>query len=248
MDYREREDIAEDRAHKLIELVRPHLPIEARVTGLPDAWLLVGPALLARQVGTLEAIFALRSLSREADALILLRSLYEHAVTFVWLAVEPGAERLGKFRKSDLVSRLELDKDMRKLGEPALSDDVRQRFESESDALPERMPKLEKLTEEADQHWGGSIPRWEEGTLKSYRGLFASAYRRQSKIAHPSEMGLNGVIVDLPDGTKRVQLEIRDPEMHGPFGLGIILFAFSLYIAAQTLGWPQAADISAAFD
>jgi hypothetical protein len=247
MDHREREDIAADRADRLIALVRPQLPIEVRVTDLSAAWGLVGPALLARQVGTLEAIFALRPLGRQADALTLLRSLYEHAVTFVWLAADPG-ERLGRFRKSDLISRLELDNDMRHLGEPPLSDGVRRRFEAERDALPDRMPKLEKLTEEADRHWASSIPRWQAGTVRSYRRLYASAYRRQSMVAHPSEMGLNGVFVDLPDGRKRVQLEGRDPEMRGPYGLGVIVFAFSLYVAAPVLGWPQASAVDAAFD
>jgi hypothetical protein len=247
-DHHEREDIAADRADRLIALVRPHLPIEVRITDLPEVWGLVGPALLARQVGTLEAIFALRPLGREADALTLLRSLYEHAVTFVWLAADPGAERLGRFRKSDLISRLELDKDMRRLGEPPLSNGVRRRFATECDALPDRMPKLEKLTEEADGHWAGSIPRWQAGTVKSYRGLYASAYRRQSMVAHPSEMGLNGVFVDLPDGRKRIQLEGRDPEMRGPFGLGVIVFAFSLYVAGRVLGWPRASAVDAAFD
>jgi len=36
--------------------------------------------------------------------------------------------------------------------------------------------------------------------------------------------------------------------MHGPFGLAVVLVAFSLYIAAETLDWPATADIDAAFD
>ncbi|MCW2980623.1 MAG: hypothetical protein JWO14_2350 [Solirubrobacterales bacterium] len=74
------------------------------------------------------------------------------------------------------------------------------------------------------------------------------AYRRHSAIAHPSLMGLNFVVVDLPDGSKRVQLEQRDPEMHGPFGLGVILLAFSLYIAGQAIGWLAQDEVTAAFE
>ena len=241
-DYREREEIAERRARNLIELLSPQLPLEVTVEGPADAWALVGPCLLARQIGALEAIFALRPLDREADALILLRSLYEHAVTFAWLAVEPGAERQRMLLKSDLISRLELDKDMREIGQPPLDDEVRERFERERDGLPERLPKLHELAEEADRHWGGTLPGWADSPESSYRGLYAIAYRRQSMIAHPSLMGLNGVYVDLDDGAKRVQIEQRDPEMHGPFGLGVILLAFSVYIAAETLDWPIPAD------
>lgn len=61
-------------------------------------------------------------------------------------------------------------------------------------------------------------------------------------------MGLNFVTVDLPDGSTRIQLEERDPEMNGPLGLGVILFAFSLYVAADSIGWPKPEGIDAAFD
>ncbi len=242
MDYREREEIAERRGRDLIELLDPHLPLEVRVEGPADAWALVGPCLLARQVGALEAMFALRPLDREADALILLRSLYEHAVTFAWLAIEPGAERQRKFLKSDLISRLELDKDMQAIGQPPLSDEVRRRFERERDGLPEKMPKLHELAEVVDGHWGPILPGWADSPDHSYRGLYAIAYRRQSMVAHPSLMGLNGVYVDLDDGAKRVQLEQRDAEMHGSYGLGGILLAFSVYIAAEALDWPIPVD------
>jgi hypothetical protein len=243
MNYQEREEIAERRGRDLIELLSPQLPLEVRVEGPADAWALVGPCLLARQIGALEAIFALRPLDREADAIIVLRSLYEHAVTFAWLAVEPGAEGQRKFLKSDLISRLELDKDVREIGQPPpLTDEVRERYERERDGLPEKMPKLHELAEEADRHWGGTLPGWADSPDHSYRGLYAIAYRCQSMIAHPSLMGLNGVYVDLDDGAKRVQIEQREPEMHGPYGLGVILLAFSVYIAAEKLDWPIPAD------
>lgn len=248
MERDQRDELNEKRAGTLIGLVRRYLPLEVRVKDLPDVWRLYGPALLARQAGTLEAMFALRPLNREADALVLLRTLYEHGVTFAWLAADPGIDRIGRFRKSDLVSRIELDKDMQKLNEPALAEDVRRRFERERDALPGSLPKLEKLTEDADRRWRDVLPGWEEGTAKTYRGLYASAYRRQSMVAHPSEMGLNFVAADLPDGAVRVQLEQQDPETRGPFGLSVIVVAFSLYIASHSLGWPRTEEINAVFD
>lgn len=83
-------------------------------------------------------------------------------------------------------------------------------------------------------------------SLSDARRLPAGSWRSSSAIAHPSLMGLDFVTVDLSDGGKRVQLEERDPEMRGPFGLGPILFACSLYIAGQTLRWPDV-DVDAAF-
>jgi hypothetical protein len=46
------------------------------------------------------------------------------------------------------------------------------------------------------------------------------------------------------DGShKRVQLEERPPDMHGPFGLATIVFALGLYVAAETIGWPGKFEI-----
>lgn len=249
MDYREREEIAERRGRNLIELLSPHLPLEVRVEGPADAWQLVGPGLLARQVGSLEALLALRPLDRQADAFVLLRTLYEHAVTFAWFAADPGEDRHRRFLKSDTVARLDADDDARKVGVPLLDSENRAKYEAQRSRLPKQMPDLLQRAEVADAHWVGKVPTLKDSSeTHSYRGLYAIAYRHHSAIAHPTLMGLNFVTVDLHGGDLRVQLEERDPEMHGPFGLGAILLAFSLYIAGQTLSWPAAAEVSAAFD
>jgi hypothetical protein len=46
-------------------------------------------ALIARMAGILESTRPLAEPERQYDALILLRSLYEHVVTFLWLAIDP---------------------------------------------------------------------------------------------------------------------------------------------------------------
>jgi hypothetical protein len=249
VDQHERDEDNERRSQKLIAMVRGHLPIDVRVSGPADAWQLVGPALLARQVGSLEALFAQRPLDRQADGFVLLRTLYEHAVTFAWFAADPGADRHSRFLKSDAVARLEADEDIARLGISMLTTEERAKFEAQRDGLPKQMPDLSQRAEAADSHWAGKLEYLKESSsTHSYRGLYATAYRHHSAIAHPSLMGLNFVTVDLPDGMVRVRLEERDPDMNGPFGLGVILFAFSLYISGQTLGWPEADEIDAAFD
>lgn len=187
-----REELAEQRAKRLIALVEPQLPLDTYVTGAADAWQLDGPALLSRQT---------------------------------------------------------MDDDARKVGVELLDDVHRREFERQLSSLPKEMPDLLQRAAAADKHWVGRIPALEESSkTATYRGLYAIAYRRHSAVAHPSLMGLNFVTVDLPDGGKRVQLEERDPDMHGPFGLGPVLVAFSLYIASQTIGWPAADEVTAAFE
>jgi hypothetical protein len=85
-------------------------------------------------------------------------------------------------------------------------------------------------------------------TAKSFRGFYALAYRHESTITHATMLGLNLVTEDLPEGGRRVQLEKRDPDSHGPFGRATLMFGFSLLIAAEALpGWPSQAEVNAVF-
>ena len=245
---RESDVIAELRGRALVDLVRPCLPVDIEVDRPANAWPLVGPGLIARQAGTLEAILTLIPLDREADATVLVRSLYEHAVTFAWLAADPGEERLSRWVRSDRRQRLEIDDDSRQVGAPLLVPEAREQYEQTVESLPSDMPNRRQRAEVADAHWGETISGLETGTPMSFRGLYATAYRHHSSIAHPSDLGLNRVAVDLEDGRTRVQLEKRDPEARGPFGLATVIFGLALLVAAESLGWPTRASIEAVFD
>ena len=240
---------AAGRAQGLVALVRDHLPIEGPDLPPQAGWPLVGPALIARQAGTLEAILRLAPLRRSTDPLILARSLYDHAVTFAWLGAEPGQDRLERFLKTDAQARLRVDDDCRKIGEPMLSNDMRARFQAQVDEYPNSMPDLAGRAELADEHWAGRLPglRASDST-HSYRGLYAIAYRRQSALEHASLMGLNPVIADLPGGRKRIDLEGASEDESNPLSNGALLLGFSLYIASDQLGWPPRAAIGEVFD
>jgi hypothetical protein len=192
----------------LTALVRPYLPVDVLVHGPADAWPLVGPALIARATGSLEAILALVPLGREADADTLLGSLYEHVTTFAWLAGEPGEERMRRWLKSDCEARLRTDEDCRRVRVKILDDDRRNEFEETAAALPKGMPALLDRAEAADAHWVSRVTGLRDSTTPtSFRGLYAAAYRRFSAIAHPTNLGLKPVTVDLDGSHKRVQLE-----------------------------------------
>ena len=238
----DRDAVARGRA--LTALVRPYLPLDVLVHGPADAWPLVGPALIARATGGLEAILALVPLGREADADTLLRSLYEHVTTFAWLAAEPGEERMRRWLKSDCEVRLRTDDDCRKVGVKVLDEDRRKDLEDTVAALPKGMPVLLDRAQAADAHWASRITGLRDSTTPtSFRGLYAAAYRRFSAIAHPTNLGLNPVTVDLDGPHARVQLEERPPDMEGPFGLATIVYALGLYVAAETIAWPTKFEI-----
>jgi hypothetical protein len=245
----EHDRTARRRAEKLVELVALHLPVETSATAPSDSWALVGPALIARATGTLEAIFALLPEGRDSDALVLLRSLYEHVVTFAWLGADPTEERMQRWMKSDRQARLDADDDCRQLGVIVLTDEQRAMFERQVKNLPKEMPTLEQRTRAADTAWKSKIAGLRGSDQpRSFRGLYGIAYRHHSALAHPSDMGINRVVVDFGGGRQRVQLEKRDPEMTGPFGMAVVVYALGLLVASETLDWPPVDDVHAAFE
>ena len=136
--------------------------------------------------GTLEAILQLRPLRRYADGVALSRALFEHAVTFAWLAAGTGAERQRQFAKSDAVARLRIDNDCRALGHPVLTPEMRAWHEATRDSLEREMPSLVKRAEQADEAWAGKISGLHTGApLQSFRGFYALMYRNHSGLCAP---------------------------------------------------------------
>lgn len=80
----------EARGWELIGLVSAKLPRESEVTGDADAWPMIAAALTSRITGTMRSILRLLPDGVETDAGILLRTLYDHAVTLAWLAADPA--------------------------------------------------------------------------------------------------------------------------------------------------------------
>jgi uncharacterized protein DUF5677 len=107
------------RADALAALVEARLPVEDDVVGVHQAWPPVGPALFSRATGTLRSIMLLRPAGAHNDAARLLRSLYDHVVTFAWLAADLSAERLALWRPKDLVERLKADRERQKPANPS---------------------------------------------------------------------------------------------------------------------------------
>lgn len=203
------DDSQRSRAEALMELVTSRLPADFDVTSDHDAWPFLGYALVSRMTGTLDSVFRLQPTERGSDATTLVRSLYEHTVHFAWLSADPSAERIGQWRKHDLTERLKADNDAQRVGVELFEPARRKQVEAERDALPgANSLVLVNLAGEVDDHWEGKV----EGLrsrheAQSFRGLYATAYRFQSGLAHPSERSIHPVVQDLTETLKRVRLE-----------------------------------------
>lgn len=229
-----------ERASALAALVHPYFPMSVEAGSVDESWLLSGPALIARLTGTLEAIVQLRPLGRIADEIILSRSLFDHAATFAWLAADSGPDRQRRFARSDACARLKMDDDCQKLGVSLLTPELRAWEEANRDGLEKNMPDLAQRSVQVDKDWGGRHPLMDQKLFPTYRHLYAKMYRHHSGHEHPSALGLNVVAEDQPDGTTRVDLErVLDDSADALMGLVNLLYVRSLYIASQTLGWPD---------
>jgi hypothetical protein len=245
---RERDQNIHERGGELVELAARNLPQEFEATGDADAWPLIATALISRMTTTLRSILELHHLQSEADAGILLRSLYEHTVHLAWLGAEPSVQRIEAWRKHDLSERLKADTDARKHGVELFTDEARAELQAQVDQMRGGRLVLADLAAAADQHWSGTLPGMGASPeVRSFRGLYAIAYRHYSGVAHPSFRGLNRVLEDLSASRRRVRLE-AEYEGNGPYGLATVVFALGLYVTANTLGWPAAAEIEGAFE
>lgn len=231
------------RAAALAQAVEQQLPLEADSSGPADAWPLVGPALLAHATSNLKSIFVLRSHEAHNDSSRLLRSLYDHVVTFAWLAVDPPA-RLGPWRKADLQERLKMDRDFTDACEELLTDAGRAQMKSDVESIDAHAPDLASKAMNADNHWVPRIDGIEAEGLKSFRGFYTLLFRQHSGLVHATMRGLNHVSVDLDPPRKRVVLE-APLDGRGPYGMATVVYSLGLLVAGQSLGWPDGAEVEA---
>lgn len=231
------------RARALIDLASERYPHELRGNSIDDIWTMVAYGLIARMTNCLDAIVSLHEEHKAAESVILGRSLFDHVVTFAWLAAEPLG-RTPRFVKNDAYWRLKMDEDCRRLNIPSpLTDERRADFEAQLQ-LGKNMPDLAERAVQADRHWIGRIPILEPAPdVKSFRGFYAWAYRHNSSFEHASYMGLNSVAVELSDDLARV--DVSQSVVMRDVGLISVLYTIALQVAAEVLGKPDGKAVEA---
>jgi hypothetical protein len=112
-------EMIEQALSELTNIVRARLP--ERFYRGEGHWPLLAAALIARIAGIGESVAALLHLRRQADTQILVRSLYEHVLTYCWIAIYPR-DRVYAWRDHAAVQRKRLHKDAARLGIPVLTE------------------------------------------------------------------------------------------------------------------------------
>jgi len=248
--------LAQRRIARLLELLGSHRTV---TTAHPNPqelsnWDLVGPAMLFSAGSVLASLSHLANSpipGRQQDALILTRRLYEHVVEFAWIAINPVVNA-PRWVAEDLHHRVKVDDDAKLLGHPGLDPSKRHAYEVESKKY-KRLPKVNQLAEQADQHWSpqieghGTFPPSSGSKQWSLRALYLPAYRGGSAFVHPTAMSLRDFVG--PGGatntfTIGLLPEVQDSKVG--YVLAPILFSLMLLLAEKVLGWPNADDVRVA--
>jgi len=221
--------------------IEDELPLACDAMGDPQGeWRVVGPAFIARTAGSIDSLAMLGDRGRPEDAATLTRSLWEHSVTFAWLAINPS-DHLPLWhddaQRRDAVKQAEASH----YGITHLSDG-----EIAAGHAKARLVSFEQRARDADEYWSERIdglnPSQEGGrkALLSFYGTYTALYRTASAVAHPQRESLDGYV--SRDGVPGRPATVKRASSRGLAlaRLAVPLFSLAIVIAHRSLRWPSA--------
>lgn len=221
----------------LIKIVQNFYPQAWGDTGSHDNWPVIAAAHIVRATRSLEAICLLRSTGFGADATTVLRSLFEHVVTFAWLAIDPAAN-VPLWLKEDARARIAANTALESMDEPMFDDADTAYFRERIAGTTGGCPSVEGMAREADAHWATRIQHWDLTDPKNnFLGLYQLVYRFSSVYVHPRPVGLNIVLAAPMEGVLVVGGEAGD--LDEPVTWGPLVLLLGLLVGGPALGWPN---------
>lgn len=194
-------------------------------------WRLASTALVARMAGLVDTMALLADKRRPSDVLVLLRVLYEHVVTFAWLAIDPQV-RVEKWSDHAAYWQRKTHNDALTWGHSLLTD---AELAEADNAQP--LPSLEKRAAEVDDYWEPRIPGFRpRQDFLSIRGLYVGIYRMASRPTHAQAESVGGS-VDASRYPRVVKREAADDMVWS--ALAVPLFSMALMVSHRRLGWPD---------
>lgn len=196
-------------------------------------WPAAAAGLLARGVAILDTTTALAEQGRMADAHVSLRVMLEHAVVFCWIAIDPETN-LVEWRRWDDWRRLKVHRDAAKYDVEVLSSE---RLKGIGDPpAPRSVPDLAVLV---DQYWSDRSRGFRNDDIRTFRGLYATIYRRSSTLVHPTQEGMERHMQASADGIT-ISLDEQPAKPPVPVALALPMMALMLLVYAHHFDWPDA--------
>jgi hypothetical protein len=225
-----------DSVEETKEMVEGLFPLTVGVTADGDfaslAWPAAAAGLLARGVTIMESTATLAERGRIADAQVSLRVLLEHSLVFCWIAIDPEAN-LNEWRRWDDFRRLKVHNDASKFGVKVLSDE--QLAEIGKPPAPRSVADLAILV---DRYWSEQSDGFRDDDIRSFRGLYASVYRRTSTLIHPTQEGMERHLRSTNAGLV-ADLDELPAEPRALVALAVPMMAFMLIVYAYHFDFPK---------
>lgn len=227
---------------ELLTLVEERLP--ERFYRTEPFWRIGLTALVARMAGIVDSLTVLVTTQRQSDSLVLLRVLYEHVITFCWLAIDPEP-RVDRWAEHSTAQRLKLHRDAALFDITLMTDEE---LMNARDAR--RLPPLDQRADEVDEYWGPRIrgfrvnPSGGPKQILAMRGLYTALFRLASRPVHAE---VESVDACMEVGQRTLVRSERDESLFWS-GLAVPVFTHALLVCNKRLGWPGADEVSAIND
>jgi hypothetical protein len=224
---------------ELVALVDRYLP--QRVYRTEPRFRVLAAASLVRMAEAVETIMALLRDRRDIDALVLVRSLYEQAVTFMWVGIDPY-EHADLWVQDAERAQLKIHNEAKDYGFGFLTP-----REVASAERAKGMPRLADRAKQVDLHLTRDIAGMHDPNHPfSVRGLYTLLYRPGSRPTHSSPISLDPYITDRG---QHVSVERPDPAIvHSRrwYALVAPIFTMALIVASgRYFNWLDEAEIRA---
>jgi hypothetical protein len=198
-------------------------------------WAMYDAAALLRMSDTVEGMMLLMARRKDGEALVLLRSLYEQAVVFMWAAIDPE-ERHRRWGEESNVMLLRAHNELLPYGHTLLTP-----AEVKACEAAKGTPPVDAMARAVDDYWTSRVPGFAptDGLL-SMHGLYQSIYRLGSRPAHGAFDSLEPYLRKEPY-PPCVAERANDPMLW--YSLAAPLFGLSLVVGAERFDWIDAARV-----
>lgn len=226
------------RGNALVDCFWRAAPKDIESSGRFDEWAIVGPALLARCAYLFETALVL--VHRDLDAAIITRCLWDHAVAFSWIAIDP-AERLPPWVEYERQQRAKLNEGAGALAtydQPygALADFAAIYGHAEGHPWPSSPLGRAK---EVDAHYRAALPEaFGNDRRFSFEAQYHVLFRGLSAYVHPRLLLLNR-FVGGDRSRQRICRPSSVPEGVMPLSFAVAVFANTVAASWVTMGWPE---------
>jgi hypothetical protein len=221
-------------------------------TSIFESWEVTRAAFIARMASTLRHLGYLAPSYSRLAGVALARTLVDHVITFAWVSGDPKA-RVPALLRTSFKSLLAKDKRSQEPAEDGrsrkrvgslLEDAPRERLRSYTREVNRELPKLPRLSREADASWRerveSSLPQ--SLHIVDFQGLYDKIYDQYAEFDHPSTLGLQ-VFVHLDGSPVRVTVD-GSPERNlvedlRPYWISVLAFAEALVVSNLASGHPR---------